>query len=97
MKQTYYKQMNAELAGEIHLFSMEHGEWMADKIPPGAIVVMQTDDPDFNRWAIAVQKRNTAGRKPKPPVVLVHIRKLRPRKSRIVEAEARLLATGKLK
>jgi len=56
---------------------------------------MQTDDLEFNRWALEMHSQNSAGRKPRPPVVLVHIRKLKERKSRIVKADAELLSVRK--
>ena len=91
----YYRYLNAELGAEFDLFVFEHPDWLEKHVPDEAAIVMQTDDPEFNRWALAIQKRNHAGRRRKSPVVLVHIRKLRQRKSRIVKADAELLGAGK--
>ena len=93
MKNDYFLYLNAELGAEFDLFVFEHPDWLEEHVPDGAVVVMQTDDPAFNKWALDLQQERT--RKSKTPVVLVHIRKLRQRKSRIVKAEAELLSARK--
>ena len=93
MNEDYHKVLNAELGAEFDLFALENPDWMAKSVPNGAIVVMQTDDPAFNAWARKIAEQNRHLEDPTRPVVLVHIRELRPPRSRIVRAEAELLAT----
>ena len=88
----YYKQLNADLGAEFDLFAMENPDWMAANVPAGAIVVLQTDDPAFNVWARETADSNRNLEQPPRPVVLVHVRELRPAKSRIVRAEAEVVA-----
>jgi hypothetical protein len=83
--------LNAELGAEFDLFAIENPDWMTENVPPGAIVVLQTDDADFNLWAQKVAQRNRGLDQPMRPILLVHIRELRPPQSRIVRAEAELL------
>jgi hypothetical protein len=87
----HYKALNAELGAEFDLFSMEHPVWMATNVPEGAIVVLQTDDAEFNTWARGIAESNRHLDRPPRPIVLVHIRELRPAQSRIVRADAELL------
>ena len=93
MNESHYKVLNAELGAEFDLFALENPDWMAKNVPNGAIVVMQTDDPAFNAWARTLAEKNRHLDKPPRSLVLVHIRELRPPRSRIVRAEAELLAT----
>jgi len=93
MNEEYYRTVNAELGGEFDLFALENPAWMGTNIPQSAIVVMQTDDPGFNTWARSITERNRYFDTPPRPIVLVHIRELRPPQSRIVRAEAEVLAT----
>jgi hypothetical protein len=62
-------------------------------VPLGAVVVLQTDDPGFNAWAVRVADHNSKHDVPPLPRVPVHIRELRPVQSRIVRAEAELVST----
>ncbi len=93
MNEKYLKQLNAELAHEFHLFTMEHPDWCAQNVPQGAIVVLQTDDTDFNAWARGVAEKARRTEQPMRPMVLVHVRELRPEQSRIVRADAELVAS----
>jgi len=93
MNEPYHKVVNAELGAEFDLFAQENPDWMAANIPEGAIVVMQTDDQGFNTWARSIAEQNRHLDQPPRPLVLVHIRELRPAHSRIVRAEAELLNT----
>ena len=93
MKEEYYKTLNVDLGAEFDLFALENPEWMEANVPDGAIVVMQTDDAGFNAWAQAVAEAKRLLEQPARPVVLVHIRELRPAHSRIVRAEAELLSS----
>jgi hypothetical protein len=54
-----YKALNAELGTEFDLFALENPDWMEANVPNGAIVVMQTDDPAFNRWARGIAEQKT--------------------------------------
>jgi uncharacterized protein DUF5647 len=88
----YYKQLNVDLGAEFDLLALEQPEWMSANVPAGAIVVLQTDDPAFNRWARETAEHSRLLEKPPRPLVLVHVRELRPAKSHIVRAEAEVLA-----
>jgi len=82
------------LGFEFDLFAIEHTGWMHKHVPTGATVVMQTDDPGFNKWAREmVEKDRHLDDVPDRPIVLVHIKKLRPQRSRIVELGAETLRT----
>jgi hypothetical protein len=91
MTQEDYRTLNGELGAEFDLFAIEHPDWMAANVPPGAIVVLQTDDAGFNAWAQQIAQRNRGLDRPPRPILLVHIRELRPAQSRIVKADAELL------
>lgn len=93
MKENYFKQLNAELGYEFHLFTMEHPEWCAHNVPQGAIVVLQTDDAEFNAWVRGIADKTRRTEQPMRPMVLVHVRELRPEQSRIIRADAELVAT----
>jgi hypothetical protein len=93
MSEAFYKTLNAELGTEFDLFALENPAWIATNVPQGAIVVMQTEDAGYNAWARAVAERNRHLDHPPRPIVLVHIRELRPPQSRIIRAEAELLKT----
>ena len=94
MNEEYFTGHNAELGTEFDLFAIENPDWMAENIPHGAIVVIQTDDPNFNAWARKTAECNQHLENPPRPVVLVHIRELRPARSRIVRADAELMSTS---
>jgi hypothetical protein len=93
VNEEYYKVLNAELGAEFDLFAVENPDWMANNVPNGAVVVMQTDDSAFSAWARSIAEQNRHLEDPPRPLVLVHIRELRPARSRIVRAEAELLAS----
>ncbi len=93
MNEAYYKVLNAELGAEFDLFAIENPDWMGEHVPNGAVVVMQTDDPGFNAWTRSVAKHNRDVDEMPRPLVLVHIRELLPPRSRIVRADAELLAS----
>ncbi len=86
-----FRRLNSELGLEFDLFGLEHPEWMEQNVPNDAIVVLQTDDPAFNDWARRTAELNSRHEKPAPTIVLVHIRRLRPRRSRIQRVEAELV------
>lgn len=94
MKEGYYQQLDADLGMEFHLFTMENPDWVTEHIPAGAVVVMQTADPEFNAWARALAERNRHRETPPRPIVLVHIRELAPERSRILRAEAELVTAN---
>jgi hypothetical protein len=91
MSDEYYKQINSELGAEFDLFAIENPDWMAANVPKGAVVVLQTDDAGFSAWARQIAEANRCLDKPPRPIVLVHIRELRPAASRIVKADAELI------
>ena len=85
----------ALIAGAVALVSMPsraEGGSMKVAVVDVQRVVMQTEDAGFNAWALASAERNRHLERPPRPVVLVHIRELRPPQSRIVRAEAELRA-----
>ena len=88
-----FKMLNTDLGAEFDLFALEHPEWMAENVPRGAIVVLQTDDAGFNAWARAIAEPHRHLDTPPRPMVLIHIRELLPQHSRIVKAEAELVST----
>lgn len=89
MKTAYYEHLNGELGFEFDLFAIEHDGWMAKHVPDGALIVLQTDNPGFNKWARDMALKNRRfDDVPDRPIVLVHIKKLRPQRSRIAELEA---------
>jgi hypothetical protein len=91
MIEEHYQRLNSELGLEFDLFAIENDEWMERNVPNGSIVVLQTDDPGFNDWARRIAEKNRQLEKPPRPIVLVHIRELRPRQSRIIRADAEML------
>ena len=93
MNEQFYKARNAELGAEFDLFALEHPDWMAQNVPPGAIVVLQTNDPGFNAWTRRTAEQNRHLDSPPRPVVLVHVREVRPPRSRIIRADAELVTT----
>ncbi|GEM_PF-5504454 len=92
MNEDFYRGLNAELACEFTLFTFEHPDWLEQNIPNDATVVMQTDDAGFNAWTRKVAEHNRSKDKNPGPLVLVHIREIRPQKSRIVRVEAEQVA-----
>ena len=93
MNEDYYVMLNANLGAEFDLFALEHADWMEQNVPRGAVVVLQTDDAGFNCWARGVAEKNRHLENPPRPMVLIHIRELLPQHSRIVKADAELIAT----
>jgi hypothetical protein len=91
MTEEFYKQLNADLSAEFDLFALEHPDWMAENVPPGAVVVLQTDDAAFNRWARKTADENRRRDAIPRALVLVHIRELLPPQSRILRADAELV------
>jgi hypothetical protein len=92
MNEQFFKDLNAELGAEFDLFVIEHPDWSATNVPSGAVVVMQTDNAEFNAWTRGMAERNRSREQPPRPLVLVHVRELRPPRSRIVRAEAEIVA-----
>jgi hypothetical protein len=93
VNQEHFSRLNADLGFEFHLFALEHSAWMSHDIPAGAIVARQTDDEAFNAWSRRQAESHRAVEQPSRPVVLVHIRELQPPHSRIVRADAELIAS----
>jgi hypothetical protein len=87
----YFKQRNADLGAGFDLFALENPDRTEAKVSTGAIVVLQTDDIAFNRWAMETAMLARQLETPPRPLVLVHVRKLQPAKSRIVRADAEIL------
>lgn len=91
MSDEMFKTLNADLGSEFDRFALENPEWIAANVPKDAIIVIQTDDPKFNAWAKSVVEPSRSREKPVRPVVLVHLRKMLPPRSRIVQAEVELI------
>lgn len=84
---TWFEERNAELVAEFDRYVMEHPAFAA-KIPRGAQVVLQLpDDRKFNAWLRGLARRQ---RQPGQPVVVVHIGKLLPTRSRIRAPKLRI-------
>jgi hypothetical protein len=83
----YYRDLNAELACEFTLFTSEHPKWLDKNIPDNATVVMQTNDPG-NAWTRQVAEQSRSRDENPGLLVLVHIREIKPKKSRIVRVAA---------
>jgi hypothetical protein len=84
------EQLNVDLSMEFFRFTIEHPDWAEKNIPNGAKVVMQLEgEEEFNAWARELADQT---RQPEQPLVLVHIRQLAPIRSRIIEAEAEMVA-----
>src|SRR5436309_2312643 len=87
LKDEYYQQINADLGAEFTLFAFEHPGWLAQHVPNGATLVFQTGDPGFDAWTRQLAEKNQNRGTLSGPWVLVHIRKMRPQRSRIVRAD----------
>ena len=88
----YFQQLNADLGAEFTLFAFEHPDWLERHLPNGATLVFQMGEPSFDRWSRDLVERGCKRGTVTGPVVLVQIRKMRPRKSRIVQAEIKPFA-----
>lgn len=85
-----FEQLNVELSLEFFRYTIEHPDWAKKNIPDGAKVVMQLEgEEEFNSWARELAERT---RQPGQAMVLIHIRQLAPIRSRILEAEAEMVA-----
>jgi hypothetical protein len=86
---TWLEERNAELVGEFDRYVMEHPAFAA-RIPSGAQVVLQLpSDPKFNAW---LRRLATKQRQPGQAMVVVHIGKLLPPRSRIRAAKLSIQA-----
>ena len=74
------EEKNAELIYEFDMYVIEHPEF-AEKIPQGAIVVMQIeDDKEFNPWSKKLAKSQAEKGQ---PIIYIWIKELLPTHSRI--------------
>lgn len=79
-----YKKLNAELGAEFDRYVIEHPAWAQKHLSNGAKIVLQIEgNAAFNAWARRLAERTRA---PNQPAVLVCIKKLLPRRSRIIKA-----------
>mgnify|MGYP001602693110 CR=1 FL=1 len=84
-----YERKNTELIKEFNRYVREHPEF-ADDIPKEAVVVMQlAGDAKFNQWSRKLTKGHA---REDQPIVYVHIRKLKPLRSRIEKLELKRVA-----
>jgi hypothetical protein len=82
---TKFERLNSVLGYEFDRYVMEHPDF-AERIPLGAIVVLQLEGEDaFNKWARSISVRNRAKDKDaNGPILYVRIKGLRPPKSRLI-------------
>ncbi len=84
-----YEKKNTELIKEFDRYVREHPEF-ADDIPKNAVVVMQLEgNTKFNQWSRRLAKTHALNSQ---PIVYVHIRKLRPLRSRIEKLQLKRVA-----
>ena len=84
-----FEKKNSDLIKEFNRYVLEHPEF-ADDIPKSAIVVMQVEkDSRFNQWSRNLAKAHAADGQ---PIVYLHIRKLKPLRSRIEKLELKRVA-----
>jgi len=85
----WFEELNAEVGTEFDRYAVEHPTFAA-KIPRGAQVVLQLpNQPRFNAWLRRLARKQ---RQPGQPVVVVHIGKLLPARSRIRAPRLRIEA-----
>lgn len=78
-----FERKNAQLVTEFDRFIIENPKF-ADSIPECALVAMQLEDDEFNRWSRNLaQKQAEQGQR----IVFTKIKKLRPIQSRIEKLE----------
>ncbi len=86
---TWFEALNAEVGAEFDRYALEHPTFAA-KIPRGAQVVLQLpNSPRFNAW---LRRLASKQHQPGQPVVVVHIGKLLPARSRIRAPKLRIEA-----
>ena len=84
-----YERKNTELIKEFDRYVREHPEF-ADDIPKNSVVVMQLEgNAKFNQWSRRLAKTHASNSQ---PIVYVHIRKLKPLRSRIERLELKRVA-----
>jgi len=72
------------LVTEFDRYVVEHPEFAA-KIPQNAQIVLQIEgDEEYNKWSRQIAEKQ---REPGQPVVYVHIKGLKPAKSRLLKPE----------
>lgn len=80
---------NTDLIFEFDKYVLEHPEF-SDDIPQNAVVVMQLEgDGRFNQWSSKLAKSHAEKGQ---PIVYVHIRKIKPLRSRIEKVELKRVA-----
>ena len=78
---TKFERLKSVLGYEFDRYVMEHPDF-AEKIPPGAIVVLQVEgEDDFNKWARNIAELH---RGKEEPILYVQVKGLRPLKSRLI-------------
>jgi hypothetical protein len=84
-----YKRKNTELIKEFDRYVREHPKF-ADDIPKRPVVVMQLEgNAKFNQWSRRLAKTHARNGQ---PIVYIHIRKLKPLRSRIERLELKRVA-----
>ena len=84
-----YERKNTELVKEFDRYVREHPEF-ADDISENAVVVMQLEgNAKFNQLSRRLAKTHASNSQ---PIVYVHIRKLKPLRSRIERLELKRVA-----
>lgn len=83
------EEKNAELIYEFDMYVIEHPEF-AEKIPQGAMVIMQIeDDEEFNSWSKKLAKNQVEKGQ---PIIYIRIKELLPTHSRIKKLELERVA-----
>jgi hypothetical protein len=78
---TKFERLNSVLGYEFDRYVLEHPDF-AEKIPPGAIVVLQLEGEDaFNKWARNIAELH---RGKDEPILFVQVKGLRPPRSRLI-------------
>ena len=81
MAVTKLERLDSVLGFEFDRYVMEHPDF-AERIPPGAIVVLQLEGEDaLNRWARNIAEHH---RGKDEPILFVQVKGLRPPKSRLI-------------
>jgi len=87
-EETFLK--NLTLSTEFSRYILEHSE-MADRIPENArVVLLPEDDPDLCEINLRLAKEHSK-REPGQPIVYVHVEKMAPARSRLVNPKLELV------
>ncbi len=84
-----FERLQSALGVEFDRYVREHDAF-ADKIPRGALVIIQVEGNEpFNKWARDITRE---GREKGQPIVYVHVKGLKPRTSRLIDPVIKKIA-----